>query len=183
MKVTPTNILYYDQQHSTRKHTSPHEALLNLTHWGRIMHICISKLTIIGSGNGLSPGQRYVITWTYAGILLIGPLWTNFSETEIKIHTFSFKKMHLKTSAKRWPFCPQWPQCVTTQYQGITFLSDQYNNLKHSTAHKSRVLARKKIDSIGANVFCMLFCIFQLLFWQISTIISIISCLKPKMTA
>ena len=77
-----------------------------LTHWGRAMHICVSKLTIIGSDNGLSPGRRQAITWTNDGILLIGPLGTNFSEILSKIHTFSFKKMHLKTSsAKRRPFC------------------------------------------------------------------------------
>ena len=28
------------------------------THCGRVMHICVSKLTIIGSDNGLSPGRR-----------------------------------------------------------------------------------------------------------------------------
>ena len=41
-----------------------------------------------------------------AGILLIGPLGTNFSEILIEIHTFSFKKMHLKmSSGKSRPFC------------------------------------------------------------------------------
>ena len=44
-----------------------------LTHWGRVTHICVSKLTIIGSDNGLSPGRRQAIIWTYAGILLIKP--------------------------------------------------------------------------------------------------------------
>ena len=44
----------------------------HLTHWGRVTHICISKLTIIGSDNGLSPGRRQAIIWTNAGILLIG---------------------------------------------------------------------------------------------------------------
>ena len=34
------------------------------------------NLTIIGSDNGLSPGRRQAITWTNAGILLIGPLGT-----------------------------------------------------------------------------------------------------------
>ena len=29
----------------------------NLTHWGRVTHIWVSKLIIIGSDNGLSPGQ------------------------------------------------------------------------------------------------------------------------------
>ena len=67
-----------------------------LTHWGRVMHICVSKLTIIGSDNGLSPGRHQAIIWTNAGILLIGPLGTNFSEILVGIQTFSFRKMHLK---------------------------------------------------------------------------------------
>ena len=67
-----------------------------LTHWGRVTHICISKLTIIGSDNGLSPGRRQAIIWTNAGILLIQILGTNFSEILGKIHSFSFKKMHLE---------------------------------------------------------------------------------------
>ena len=36
----------------------------------------------------LSPGQRQAISWTNAGILLIGTLETNFSEILIEIHTF-----------------------------------------------------------------------------------------------
>ena len=47
--------------------------------WGRVMHICIGKLIIIGSDNGLSPGRRQAIIWTNAGIWLMGPLGTNFS--------------------------------------------------------------------------------------------------------
>ena len=50
---------------------------VQLTHWGRVSHICVGKLTIIGSANGLSPGRRQAIIWTNAGILLIGPLRTN----------------------------------------------------------------------------------------------------------
>ena len=45
-----------------------------LTHWGRGTHVCVSKLSIVGSDNGLSPGRRQAIIWTNAGILLIGPL-------------------------------------------------------------------------------------------------------------
>ena len=30
----------------------------NLTHWGRVTHICVCKLTIIGSDNGLLPEWR-----------------------------------------------------------------------------------------------------------------------------
>ena len=69
-------------------------------------HICIDNLAIIGSDNGLSPGRRLAIIWTNAGILLIGPWGTNFSELLIGIHTFSFKKIHLKMSSVKWrPFC------------------------------------------------------------------------------
>ena len=77
-----------------------------LTHWGRVTHICVSDLTSIGSDNGLSPGRRQAIIRTNAGILLIGPLGRNFNEILIEIHTFSFKKMHLKMSSAKWrPFC------------------------------------------------------------------------------
>ena len=78
----------------------------HLTYRGRVTHICVVKLTIIGSDNGLSPGRRQAIFWNNAGILLIGPLGTNFSEILIGIQTSSFKKMHLKMSSAKWrPFC------------------------------------------------------------------------------
>ena len=77
-----------------------------LTHWGQVTHICVSKLTVIGSDNGLSPDRCQAIIWANAGLLLIGPLGTNFSEILIEILTFSFKKMRLKmSSAKRRTFC------------------------------------------------------------------------------
>ena len=70
------------------------------------MHICVTKLTIIGSDIGLSPGRRQAIIWTNARILLTGPLETNISEILITIHTCSCKKMHLKmSSGKCRPFC------------------------------------------------------------------------------
>ena len=76
-----------------------------LTHWGQVTHICVSKLTIIGSDNGLSPSRRQAIIWPYAGILLIRPWGTNFSEILIEINVFSFKKIHLKMSSGKWrPF-------------------------------------------------------------------------------
>ena len=72
-----------------------------LTHWGRVMYTCVDNLTIIGSDNGLS--SDYL---NHAGILLIVPLGTSFSEILIKIHTFQFKKMYLKMTSAKWqPFC------------------------------------------------------------------------------
>ena len=81
------------------------EPVRKLTHWGRVTHIYVGKLTIIGSDDGLSPGQRQASIWTNAGILLIEPLGTNFSEILFGIQIFSYTKMRMKMSAKWRPFC------------------------------------------------------------------------------
>ena len=84
----------------------PEPALQWLSHWGRVMHICISKLTVIGSDNGLSPGWHQAIIWTNAAILLSGPLGTNLNVISREIHIFSFKKMILKMLSAKWlSFC------------------------------------------------------------------------------
>ena len=79
----------------------------SLSHWGRVTPICVMKLTILGSDNGLPPGRRQAITWINAGILLIEPIGTKFSEISIEIHIFSFKKLRLKMLSAQWRwFCP-----------------------------------------------------------------------------
>ena len=76
-----------------------------LTHCGRLAHICVSKLSTIGSDNGLSPDRRQAIIWTNTGILLIRPLGTNFNDILIEINIISFMKIHLKMSSGKWrPF-------------------------------------------------------------------------------
>ena len=71
------------------RHQGPSCILLSyLTHWGWVTHICVSKLTTIGSDNGLLHGRRQAIIWTIAAILFIGPLGTNFNEILIGIQTF-----------------------------------------------------------------------------------------------
>ena len=90
--------IFHDNQQQTKIST--------LTHWGRETHICVNKLTIIGSDNGLLPSRRQAIIWTNAGILLIRPSGTNFSEISIETDVFSFKKLQLKMSSAKWrPFC------------------------------------------------------------------------------
>ena len=61
-----------------------------------------SKLTIIGSYNGLSPGRRQAIIWTSDGILLNGPVGTNFYEILVEICVFSVTKTNLKMSSGNW---------------------------------------------------------------------------------
>ena len=84
---------------------------LSLTHWSRVTHICFSKLTTIGSDNGLSPGQCQAIIWTNAGILLIQTLGTNFSEILRKMYTFSFKSIFGNVVWKMSAIVSR-PQCV-----------------------------------------------------------------------
>ena len=106
-----------------------------LTHWDWVTHICVSNLTIIASDNGLSPGRRQVIIWTNAGILLIGPLGTNFSEISIKIDTFSVMKTHLKMSPGRWQtFCLG--LSVLIQYQ---FLNSSWPEIVFSVLREMEV--------------------------------------------
>ena len=69
-----------------------------LTDWGRVTHICVSNLNIIGPDNGLSPSHYLNRCWNIAGIW---PLATNFSEILIEIHTSSVKKIHLKLSSAK----------------------------------------------------------------------------------
>ena len=70
------------------------------THWGRVTHIYVSKISSIVSDNGLSPDRRQAIIWNNAEILLFRTPGINFSRILIQINTFSFKEMHLKMSTK-----------------------------------------------------------------------------------
>ena len=93
-----------------------------LTHWGRVTHICVGKLTIIDSDNGLLPGRRQAIIWTSTGILLNGPLGTNFSEILIGIQIFSFKKIYLKMSSEKWR-----PSCLGLSVLNLPLLGLDYS--------------------------------------------------------
>ena len=76
------------------------------THWGRMVHIRVTELTIIGADNGLSPSRRQPIFWTNAGILLIGPPKNKLQWNLNRNSYISIKKIHLKMSSGKWrPFC------------------------------------------------------------------------------
>ena len=84
----------------------------HLTHWGRLTHISISKLSNIGSNNGLAPGRHQAIIWTNDAILLIGPSGTNFSEIHrnsnifIQENAFEIVVCHLVSlKTKAWFLC------------------------------------------------------------------------------
>ena len=73
-----------------------------LTHWGRVMHVCISKLAIIGWDNGLLPGRHQAIISTNAGILLIGHLGTFFMVSTTCVLN------HIAVSVVVWAVLRQW---------------------------------------------------------------------------
>ena len=102
---------YRHLTNNARERSVGRHPLVSITHWGRVTHMCVSKLAIISSDNGLSPGRRQTIIWTNAKMLLIQPLKTNFSEVSMKMCRFSFKKIHLKMSGKWRPFFSRL-QCV-----------------------------------------------------------------------
>ena len=108
------NMIYLEAEEQQGTECQYNSVWSILTHRGRVTHICVSKLTNIGSDNGLAPTRRQAIIWTNVGILLIGPLGTNFSEISIEIHIFSFKKIDLKMSSGNWQ-----PSCLSLNVLSI----------------------------------------------------------------
>ena len=110
-----------------------------LNHWGPVMNICVSKLTIIGSDISLSPGRRHAIIWTNARILLIRTQGINFSELLSETFTFLFKKLHLKISSAQWRlFC-----------LGASVLREQYFQHGHA-----RILPSSKWCNHVTQLLC-----------------------------
>ena len=119
-------------------------------------HICVSKLTIIGSDNGLSPARRQAIIWTNAGILLIRPLGTNFNEMWIEILIFSFMKMRLNVSSAKWrPFC-------------LNVLKTLTYDLSMSKISK---MEKALVTPLQAICTCTVISIFQI-WWKVMTYIA-----------
>ena len=87
------------------------------------MDICVSKLSIIASDNGLLPGRRQAIIWTNVGILLIRPLGTNYSEILIEVHTISFKKKAFENVVWKMVAILPHPRCVMTAKALVSFLT------------------------------------------------------------
>ena len=76
----------------------------------------------------LTDKSTLAIIWTSAGILLIEPLGTNFSEILIEIHTFSFKKIHFKMSSGK---CPPFCLGLKSMCEEVDKNSNPYKHLSH----------------------------------------------------
>ena len=84
-----------------------------LTHWGRVTHICVSKLTIIGSDNGLAPNHYLNQWWNIVNWTLRNKLQWNFNRnSNIFIEENTFENVVCEMSA----ILP-WPQCVKWYHQ------------------------------------------------------------------
>ena len=77
-------------------------------------HICVRKLTIIGSNNSLSPSRRQAIIYMRAGILSNGPLGRNLSEIFIEIHTFLFRENAFEDVVRKMAAISERTQCANS---------------------------------------------------------------------
>ena len=102
-------------------------------------HSCIDDLIIIGRDNGLSPGRHKAIIWFNFGILIFGPLATDFRVIVIEIHRFAFKKMLLNAVCTMVVLSlPQYGIGTWMQSDGFTY---SYNE-------------KKTISSVNTAKFC-----------------------------
>ena len=136
-------------------------------HCGRVAHICVGNLTIIGSDNGLWPGRCQDIIWTNVIIMLIGPLGTNFSKIQIEIITFSFNKMRLKLYSAKWrPFCLGLNVLMNNGWANAEYPKRNYyitgwsnSDLLHvavdSAADRHEVLPHERYFLISGHSACM----------------------------
>ena len=142
-------------------------------------HICVSRLTITGSDNGLLPGRRQAIIWTNAGILLIVPLGTNFSENLIEILTFSFTQTLLWShQSVAWICNSKSHNIVGSNYLSMPWIFwvqdspeiDKITSFKHS-----HIALRRKKHIYMTGMYGYLFhyeinfCIPSVLMWRVST--------------
>ena len=92
-----------------------------IAHWGRVTHICVDKLIIIGSDNGLSPDRRQashylnqcsiIVNWILANIFQ----WKFNQNTAIFIEDYARENVvcEMASTLSR-------PQCVKTAINNPT---------------------------------------------------------------
>ena len=94
---------------------------MQLTHWGRMTHICVGKINIIGSDNGLSPRRRQaiiqsqcwnIVNWTLGN----KPQWNFNRNSNIFIQENEFESVVWKMAA-----ILSRPQCVKRFIIGYGF--------------------------------------------------------------
>ena len=86
-----------------------HASLMGNQNWSASGLVCadwpikaLTKWTITGSTNGLSPGRCKAIIWTSAGLLVIAPVRTYLSEIWIQIQQLLLRELSLKMASIKW---------------------------------------------------------------------------------
>ena len=98
----------------------------------RVTHICVNKLTIIGSDNGLSHERLQVTIWSNVGMLFIRTVGRKFGEIWSTIHTFSLNKIYFKPSSAKWRPSSR-PKCVKEapdNYMRLSYVIFNSNKLQ-----------------------------------------------------
>ena len=117
----------------------------------RVTHICVNKLTIIGSDNGLSPGRRQAIIWTNAGISLIRNLGRNVSEILAKFIHFHSRKCIWKCRLRNGVYLVSASMSLWEHYQGSI---DVNHVLKH--CHYGPVFDYNQPDDDDYEIICLI---------------------------
>ena len=98
-----------------------------LTHWGRATHICVSKLTIIASANGLSPGRRYYLKqcWHIVNKTLRNKFqWNLNRNSDIFFQENAFENVVWKMGS-----ILSRPQCVNNNQRRSSFIDSVSHSL------------------------------------------------------
>ena len=108
----------------------------------RLSDTCMRQL--IGSDNGLSLGRRQAIVWANAGLFLIWPVETKFSELLNHNHTFSFKKMPWSWRLPNGGHLTR-PQCVN---DSLLEMQQAVNAIQTNVKHFCNAVGRFLAQSI-----------------------------------
>ena len=112
-----------------------------LIHWGRVMHLCISKLTIIGSDNGCSVPSHYLNQWWYT----VGtPYNTNVGVQKIPDRAIWKPVVAKRNNTNPWSFSE--PQILVTRDSRQVHMAEQ-------PASRDRLESQTCIEVCGLSKF------------------------------
>ena len=143
--------------------------VLTLTHWGRVTHICVGNLTIIGSDNGLSSGRsapshylnqcRNIINWSLRNKLQ----WHFNRNSNIFIQENAFENVVCEMATiclglNELTITKQLMQPWTTMQQLLSINSQQELNITRSAqSYKKDCSYRLKFNNDDSNgVICFI---------------------------
>ena len=129
----------------------------NSTNWGRVTHIYVSELIIIGSVYSLAPERRQAIIWTNVRNIIDWNL-RNKLQWNLERNSYILIKMHLKTSSAKWrPFCLGLSTLCLMYFMDSLFLFMIRHLTQTRTVHLTEI-PWNSIRIIGSFVLRMRWC-------------------------